>query len=353
MPTQSSLAAGVLQTAMRISITIGLAITAGVYGTVAQTSGGKADVNQPFERAYLCSIIFAAISLVIIPFMKIGRQGKKLSLPISADTPMVEEERPRTGGEYSDRPSTGTFRHMVVNKPSQTSLWSYATAGSVDSFFPRWSWEPEIAWPDDRYQCQSSNVVYEVCVKCLEERVAVVQPKPGDGGHRPQTLDSNPFRRIEEDFYDVPVPPPADVSLNPNEGVYTKCEAGTSSFDSTETLIPTTRGNSQQTASRELSRGGPSSGDATIIRHGIEGHSLGSTDTLRPHTARERGSLLINTLSLPSFPTPPQRTSTLPIPDTEPRMSGARMGLESASIRSPSSPQDSMARISRGAGGGV
>lgn len=94
MPTQSSLAAGVLQTAMRLSISVGLGITAAVYGSVAQTPEGKADVDLPFERAYLCSIMFAVAGLLFIPFMTIGRQGKRSPSPSITGTTMVGEERP-------------------------------------------------------------------------------------------------------------------------------------------------------------------------------------------------------------------------------------------------------------------
>jgi hypothetical protein len=87
---------------------------------------------------------------------------------------IVEEDRPGSGSKYSDYLSDGR-RRTLGYRPSETSLWSAATLGSVNSFFPRWSWETEKdkSWPD-RYR-EKENVVYEVCIKCLEERRVVLQ----------------------------------------------------------------------------------------------------------------------------------------------------------------------------------
>ena len=114
----------------------------------------------------------------------------------------------------------------------------------------------------------------------------------------PDNQCPNPFRRIEENSYDIQVPP-ADEGRNTTEGVYMKRKVGTRSFESAEILIPNTRGISQPTSSREPSRGGPSSGDATIISRVIEGDS--STETLRPH------------LNDPMLNRMPARTSTSPL----------------------------------------
>jgi hypothetical protein len=237
MPTQSSLAAGVLQTVMRLSISVGLGITAAVHGSVAQTPEGKADVDLPFERAYLCSIIFAVTGLLFIPFMKIGRQGKRSPPPSITGITMIEEERPRTAREYSDDRLSTEDRHIIGNKPSQSSLWSSATAGSVDTFFPRWSWEGEIAWPDDRYRPKSSIVVYEVCVKCLEERRVVVQNDNLDmhqNGH--QVLDPNPFRRIDENSCADPNAQVADSPNSNTEATMIRHGIGSGSLSSAKTL---------------------------------------------------------------------------------------------------------------------
>jgi hypothetical protein len=334
MPTQSSLAAGVLQTEMRVSISIGLAISSAVYGSVAQTPMGKANVDWTFEHAYLCSILFAATSLLFIPFMIIERQGTKSPPPPLTDKPMLEEDCPRTAAEYSDRVSMEPQRHFITPKPSQTSLWSSATVGSVDSFFPRWSWEPELTWPDDRYQHRSSNVVCEVCVKCLEERIVVVQPNTVDARHRPQSMDPNPFRRIEENSYNHSNGPVIDGRFNGSEAVYIRRAPGTGSFDSTETLADS------RPPSRAQSRRGLSSTDAITARNGVANSNFSSSETLHPQMndpmfhrvppRRRTGTDSLNIYPvLSSFPAPPQRSSTMPIQNDDVTMSGARVDRES------------------------
>lgn len=334
MPTQSSLAAGVLQTTMRVSISIGLAISSAVYGSVAQTPTGKANVDWPFEHAYFCSIAFAATSLLFIPFMIIDRQGTKSPPPPLTDNPTLEEDSPRTAAEYFDRGSMEPERHFIKPKHSQTSLWSSATVGSVDSFFPRWSWEPEITWPDDRYIRRSSNVVCEVCVKCLEERIVVVQPHTVDARRRPQGMDPNPFRRIEENTYNDSNGSMIDWRFNRSEAVYINRAPGTGGFDSTETLA------NSHPPSRAQAREGLSSTDAIIVRNGIANSNFSSSETLRPQMndpmfhrmppRRGTGPGSFNNYPvLSSFPAPPQRSSTIPVQNKNVTMSGARVEQES------------------------
>jgi hypothetical protein len=190
MPKQSSLGAGVIQTAMRLSMSLGIALTAAVYGSARTTKQGLSNPTFPFERAYLCSIIFAITGLLFVPFMRIGKQGVGSKPDIEDPT---EVNRPRTAGEYSDRISLGSyeahnshegphrheFGHEIGN--SSASIETCATNGSQDSYFPRWSWEGDK-------QFRQTNILYEVCVKCLEERRVIVghnQPYGGAWHERP------------------------------------------------------------------------------------------------------------------------------------------------------------------------
>lgn len=178
MPDQACLGAGVLQTAMRLSISIGLAITAAVYGTTSQTPRVIADIDFPYERAYLCTILFAVVGFLSVPFMRIGKLGGKAE---PGKNNVVIEERPRTGGEYSDTSSRrrdngschSQLEHQFEFGSSTLSVDTLATTRSQVSFFPRWSWEDEHLWKANRFR--ESNIVYEVCIKCLEERKVVVQ----------------------------------------------------------------------------------------------------------------------------------------------------------------------------------
>ncbi|KAG0651925.1 putative MFS-type transporter [Hyphodiscus hymeniophilus] len=174
MPEQSSLGAGVLQTAMRLSISLGLAVTTAVYGTTSQTPRGILDVDFPYERAYLCTVLFAVVGFLVVLFMRIGKQDGK---PESGKPKTALDERPRAGGEYSDRSSgehdIGHYHEGHSVGSSTLSVNTMATTGSQGSFFPRWSWEDQDQWIDKYYR--EPKVVYEVCIKCLEERRVVVQ----------------------------------------------------------------------------------------------------------------------------------------------------------------------------------
>ncbi|PVH80480.1 MFS general substrate transporter [Cadophora sp. DSE1049] len=151
-PSQSSLGAGILQTALRLSISLGLAITSAIYGAMAQTPQGRTNTTFPFSRVFLCTIIISSLSLIFVPFLQIGRQGKKQS----SDEEGFELE----GG--------------VTRSNRQSSLWSSASARF---YCGRWGdgWaggnEPwgigDAGWKWvglDRF---------EVCLKCGLERVVV------------------------------------------------------------------------------------------------------------------------------------------------------------------------------------
>lgn len=182
MPSQSSLAAGVLQTGRSLSISIGLAISFAVYGSMADRPEGRSDPEYPYHRVYICTILLAVVSLLFVPFMKIEKQGSESTTPsiASSSTTAVNERSPQGVSHATD--GTGDIadlrkenNHVLAQKPSEGSLASAATAGSADSYFPRWSWEQMKRWPDDRHKYPDDNVVYEVCIKCLQERRVFVQ----------------------------------------------------------------------------------------------------------------------------------------------------------------------------------
>ncbi|TAQ84782.1 hypothetical protein B7494_g6888 [Chlorociboria aeruginascens] len=169
MPDQASLGAGVLQTVMRLSVSFGLGITSAVFGSVSEQSLTTHNITLPYERAYLCSILFAIIGLLFVPFMKIDKMGR----PLEEKSPDVEEA-PRTASEYSNEAMD-----------SKISIQTAATASSIDSFFPRWSWEGEQEWREaqERRRQSHSNIIYEVCIKCMEERRVVLYDGHVHGNH--------------------------------------------------------------------------------------------------------------------------------------------------------------------------
>ncbi|CAG8983190.1 hypothetical protein HYALB_00004017 [Hymenoscyphus albidus] len=178
MPSQSSLGAGVIQTAYRLSVSVGLGITTAIYGTTQKTTLGSTDATFPFERAYLGGIAFAAFSLLFIPFMKIDKQGSGEQAPPTTSTTLFDSETqeslPRSAGEYRDDGGDPS----LTSKASQSTLGSAATYGSEATYFDRWSWENGQVWTptpgEHHHHDATSEVLYEVCVKCLEERRVIL-----------------------------------------------------------------------------------------------------------------------------------------------------------------------------------
>jgi hypothetical protein len=178
-------------------------------------------------------MLFALISTFLVPFLKIGNQGKRSPRPSMEEEAenmrnIVEEERSGSGDKYYEYLSDGQ-RRTIGYKPSETSLWSAATMGSVNSFFPRWSWETdkEKSWPGDRY-LERENVVYEVCIKCLEERRVVLQDgnqrvsERGSGiGARDSVLAMINNYSGTNDFGDQDVEEVENERHDPNTGIHT------------------------------------------------------------------------------------------------------------------------------------
>lgn len=195
MPTRSSLAAGVLQTAMRLSVSVGLSISAAVYGSTISTPEAQKDITFAYGRAYLCSIIFAAIGLILTPLLRIGIQGANPTIDTDKEKGIISgsptEHQPMTlsAGEYCDSSSqTSPQDNAPSFSGSKTSLATQSTSatyGSENSYFPRWSWESESDWRNARLQqFDDGHIIYEVCIKCLEERRVVLGNYGGPSGAR-------------------------------------------------------------------------------------------------------------------------------------------------------------------------
>ncbi|KAF7954091.1 hypothetical protein EAE96_005224 [Botrytis aclada] len=204
MPTQASLGVGIIQTAYRLSITIGLAITSAVFNTAISKEASIEDPTIPYRRVYICSIVFASIGLACIPFMRIQTRTKdntsaspratslrtennasmivnhpssqlhydtilrQLNLhrenPLNIDERVLREHRAQINNAQRYDPALP--RAMTMNDIAQGLLR-----------LPRWSWEnrPRAGfWRNRRgSQCHwesSSGDIFEVCKKCKEER---------------------------------------------------------------------------------------------------------------------------------------------------------------------------------------
>jgi len=213
---------------MRLSVSLGLSITAAVYGSSLSAPQTAKDITFAYDRAYLCSILFAIVGLLFVPFMRIAKQGAPpetektagaAGTALSAAPEMVEavlvldEERPRAGGEYKDE-ETQTYNDNqgLVLSHCETSLTSCATYGSYGprhmSWLPRWSWEDDRAWREGRYKDfgGEEHVVYEVCIKCLAEKRRTVSSYGGSrylGGYEPTPVQGGDLGSVQAKTYDV------------------------------------------------------------------------------------------------------------------------------------------------------
>lgn len=131
MADQASLGAGVLQTAMRLSISLGLAISTAVYGR-SSTDDMPLDpldaaTTRPYTHALLCAVAFAAVGLCFTPFMRINTKEAPSCPPVVSEK-MPRREKIRTLFDHRH----AYDRYRVPNLPSPTPL-SNRTSSSAPS----------------------------------------------------------------------------------------------------------------------------------------------------------------------------------------------------------------------------
>ncbi|KAL2071894.1 hypothetical protein VTL71DRAFT_13129 [Oculimacula yallundae] len=144
--SQSSLGAGILQTALRLSISTGLAITSAIYGAVGKTA--LSDPTVRYSRVFLCTIVMSSLSLLFVPFLRIGRQGVQRS---SHEEDLELHEILDKAGSQISIISSASTRHFG-------GRWGDGCSGADSWEFGNGDWK----WSDvDRF---------EVCLKCGWER---------------------------------------------------------------------------------------------------------------------------------------------------------------------------------------
>ncbi|EMR88350.1 putative major facilitator superfamily protein [Botrytis cinerea BcDW1] len=204
MPTQASLGVGIIQTAYRLSITIGLAITSAVFNTATSKEASIEDPTLPYRRVYICSIVFAAIGLACIPFMRIQTRIRDNTSTPPRPTTLRSDNNARMIVNYSSSQShydtilrqLNLHRENSLNIDERVQREHRTEINNAQRYdpalprsmtmndiaqgilrLPRWSWEnrPRAGfWRSRRgSQChwESSNGdMFEICKKCKEER---------------------------------------------------------------------------------------------------------------------------------------------------------------------------------------
>ena len=183
---------------MRLSVSIGLAITTAAYSSSVSSPQAKKDITFAYDRAYICSIIFAVIGLLFVPFMRLGRQGSSNPKP---EKEKFELTAPEQAHQHDFRPSRELYRdnenHAAEEQKNNdgadadaastwskssndTSILTVGTCGSDRSYFSRWSWESGRSL-SRRYSIMDSELRSEICIKCRRERVVRVVLAPHHG----------------------------------------------------------------------------------------------------------------------------------------------------------------------------
>lgn len=73
---QQSVAGGLFNTATRLMATVGLGIQTSIYNTAGGTAQGMGALRyRPYQATFWVSLVGAVLSLFLVPFLTIGRQG--------------------------------------------------------------------------------------------------------------------------------------------------------------------------------------------------------------------------------------------------------------------------------------
>lgn len=72
---QQGTAGGILITLIRLGGTIALGISTAVYSSADQTQSPQDDPIVPYQSAFYVSVGLASLSLLFVPFLRVGTRG--------------------------------------------------------------------------------------------------------------------------------------------------------------------------------------------------------------------------------------------------------------------------------------
>ncbi|RFU32308.1 hypothetical protein B7463_g4050, partial [Scytalidium lignicola] len=185
MSTQASLASGVLQVTMRLSVSMGLTITSAVYGTVIHSPEGQADLSFSYKQTYLCTTVFAILGLACVPFMNIKthrhRENENQAITLQGYDPETSNTEECTWCKNNRE-------GRIPRNSSRGSEYSMAT-----SYFPRFSWEDEREMLLEREKNREGGITYEAKkMERDEEAVLTLSDFTRIGGDIARELEGKP-----------------------------------------------------------------------------------------------------------------------------------------------------------------
>ncbi|MCJ1226757.1 hypothetical protein MMC12_003410 [Toensbergia leucococca] len=95
---QQSSAGGVFNTVVKLCVTIGLGIATAVFNSVSSNSSGAEYSLKPYRSVFWFSCASAGVSVLLVPFLKIGKQGLK------AEDVLEDDNMERNGSSVDVEP---------------------------------------------------------------------------------------------------------------------------------------------------------------------------------------------------------------------------------------------------------
>ncbi|KAI0451175.1 major facilitator superfamily domain-containing protein [Xylaria acuta] len=183
-PEHHSIGASLLQTTSRLGVPLGLAVTTSIWSSF----DGKADWSQPelaYTHTFIATTAFASLSLLLVPFIRIGKQGhirrqspdpevdaanhvkRRSLLPSASSLPPTE----------SDKSFTKDAEHRPSKRWSPIGSVVPSTTGRRSTRAPSISSQSSMGMDTSRSEsiaktairrgrCSSEKVVWIVCEEC-------------------------------------------------------------------------------------------------------------------------------------------------------------------------------------------
>ncbi|KAI0538863.1 major facilitator superfamily domain-containing protein [Xylaria digitata] len=200
-PEHHSIGASLLQTTSRLGVPLGLAITTSIWSSY----DGNADWSQPelaYTHTFISTTAFSSISLLLVPFIRIGKQGvvkqpspdieadvtsqdKRRSLLLSASSLQPTESDKGSIKDIDRRPSKrwSPVGSMVQSSVGRRSIRAPSISSQSSMGMDTSKSESVARTTIRRGRCSSEKVVWIVCEECgtsKRQRESSSQPVLGD-----------------------------------------------------------------------------------------------------------------------------------------------------------------------------
>ncbi|KAI0468088.1 major facilitator superfamily domain-containing protein [Xylaria cf. heliscus] len=183
-PEHHSIGASLLQTTSRLGVPLGLAVTTSIWSSF----DGKADWSQPelaYTHAFIATTSFASISLLLVPFIRIGKQGhimrsrpdpeaeganhvKRRSLLLSTSSlpPTESDKNSIKDTEYRPSKRWSPVGSMVPSTMGRRSTRAPSISSQSSMGMDTSRSESVAKTAIRRGRCSSEKVVWIVCEEC-------------------------------------------------------------------------------------------------------------------------------------------------------------------------------------------